>query len=271
MGNRGGKRALAVAACTVLVLSAACNRRPTTPDPVTPDPTTTTTVATGGDDHGGGMDHGGDHGMPGAGAPYISPDDARLTPEQQARAKDLIARTQAGMARFATVAAVEAAGYKSIRDSDSGFEHFVNWSLLEDGRELDADHIESIVFETKPGEAKRPVAAMYILGNGKSMTQVPEVAGPLTVWHNHEDLCWDPTGTYIQGVYRLDPPRCIPAGTLKPMNPMLHVWTTPQRCGPFAEVDDRNGLVDKYLRSIGAEPPADPNPGCVHVHGGAHS
>ena len=197
--------------------------------------------------------------------PYISPDDPRLTPDQRARAKDLIARTQVGMQRFPNELSLITAGYQTIRDADSGYEHYINWPLLTDGRTLDADAIESVVLEVKPGQPKRVVAAMYILPWGTSINDVPEVAGPLTPWHNHKDLCWDPTGRTVLGVYRLG--ACMPAGTLKEIPPMLHVWTTPNECGPFAEVDDMNGLMDRILRGAGLLPPKPANPGCSHVHG----
>ena len=32
---------------------------------------------------------------------------------------------------------------------------------------------------------------MYILGFGKTMADVPDVAGELTTWHDHQNLCWE--------------------------------------------------------------------------------
>ena len=34
---------------------------------------------------------------------------------------------------------------------------------------------------------------MYILNPGKSMATVPDLAGELTTWHDHENLCFDGT------------------------------------------------------------------------------
>jgi hypothetical protein len=247
-GNRTRRIIPLVAALAAVVVMGACQ--------VTPPVTTTTTTTT---------THG--HGDPNA--PYISPDDARLTAEQRQRAKDLIARTQVGMQRFPNELSLILAGYESIRDADSGYEHYINWGFVQDNRNLDADAIESVVLETKPYQAKRVVAAMYILPFGTPVTAVPEVAGPLTPWHNHKDLCWDPTGKYIMGVFRqpIGAPsgRCIPWGTLRDLPPMLHVWVTPNVCGPFAEVDDQNGIIDQWLRSTGQLPPKPANPGCTHV------
>jgi hypothetical protein len=237
-----------VAAVVVVVSVGACTR------PQNPPPTTTTSTT---------MNHGHDGTEHGDG-PYISPDDPRLTPEQQQRAKDLIARTQVGMRKFPNELSLIGAGYQSIKDSDSGYEHYINWPMLKDGRELDANAIESVVLETKPGQPKRVVAAMYF-AEGDTIADVPDVAGPLTPWHNHKDLCWDATGKTVVGVFRLG--ACMPRGTLRDTQPMLHVWVTPNVCGPFAEVDDMNGLMDRILRSAGLLPPKPANPGCAHVHG----
>ena len=238
-----------LAAMAAIVTLGACNPQP----PVTTTTTTTTTTMGPIDPH----------------TPYTSPDDPRLTPDQRQRAKDLIARTQVGMQRLPNELSLILGGYESIRDADSGFEHYINWSYVNDSRNLDANAIESVVLETKPYQAKRVVAAMYILPFGTPLSAVPEVAGPLTPWHNHKDLCWDPTGKYIMGVHRTTIQsgvgRCIPWGNLRDLPPMLHVWVTPNVCGPFAEVDDQNGMIDQWLRSTGQLPPKPANPGCSHV------
>jgi hypothetical protein len=247
----------AVTVAVVLAFTLACAPRPPRPPATTSTSTAPTTTA---------ADHDQSHGGP-AEAPYISPDDPRLTPAQQQRAKDLIARTTAAMRAFPDQASVVRAGYVSIWDANSGYEHFFNHAYMADGHTLDPDHIESIVFEAKPGQPKRVAAAMYMLDNGRTFADVPEVAGPLTPWHNHKDLCWDATGNHMLGIYRLG--RCIPAGTQHDLPPMLHVWIIPNVCGPFAEVDDTNNILDRYLRAQGLEPPAAT--GCSHVHNGDHT
>jgi hypothetical protein len=66
---------------------------------------------------------------------------------------------------------------------------------------------------------------------------VPDIAGNLTVWHSHDNLCFD------VGNGRLSPPArgggCSP-GTQPGNNaPMLHVWVKPNPCGPFAGTDSK--------------------------------
>jgi hypothetical protein len=79
------------------------------------------------------------------------------------------------------------------------------------------------------------VSAMYLLDRGTTMDDVPDVAGPLTVWHDHQNLCWDATGQRLAGV--LVDGTCRPGGTFQGTSPMLHVWLTDQECGPFTGIE----------------------------------
>jgi hypothetical protein len=175
-------------------------------------------------------------------SPAVSLDDERLTAEQRATAEDLIDATTTGMTSFADVAGVEAAGYVSIGDAITGFEHFINWDYMDDGRELDAEAIESVVFEVTDDGGREPVSAMYILDEGRTMDDVPEVAGELTVWHDHQNLCWDESGTRVVGLLVRE--QCRPGGELWVTPPMLHVWMTENPCGPFAGLEGHGGGGD---------------------------
>jgi hypothetical protein len=164
-------------------------------------------------------------------------DDPRLTPAQQQAARDLIARTAVGMQAFPTVAAVEQAGYLSIGDGGTdGYEHYVRWQYLSDAFEVDPSHIESIVVKKNGDGTKTVVSAMYILSLGETMANVPDIAGELTTWHDHTNLCWEGlkvVGTAVNGV-------CA-QGSLIVTPPMLHVWMVENPCGPFAGIDDHGG------------------------------
>lgn len=188
-----------------------------------------------GDGHGhaGGADHA--DAMPTG--PVISLDDVRLTSTERDAAQDLIDRTREGMARFTDQAAVEAAGYISIGDQVTGFEHFVNYGLLMDDRELDPDGIESIVMQVDDDGTKVVASAMYILSPGKTMDDVPDIAGDLTLWHDHQNLCWE--GVRVVGT--TDATGSCVRGTFRPTPPMLHVWMTEHPCGPFAGLEGSHG------------------------------
>jgi hypothetical protein len=159
------------------------------------------------------------------------------TPAAQARADQLVADMKAALAGYTDTASVVAAGYLSIGDAGTGHEHFVNTAYLEDPDILRADHVESIVFEVNPDGTKRLVSGMYILPPGDTLADVPDVAGSLTVWHDHQNLCWQGlqvVGTVVNG-------HCT-RGRFRPTPPMLHVWVVPNACGPFAGIEGPGGV-----------------------------
>jgi hypothetical protein len=168
---------------------------------------------------------------------------AGVSAEQQARAENLIAVTLADLPRYADPAAAEAAGYRTIGDGSTGYEHYVNWSLINDGRVLDSDYPESLVYTTQGGK-KTLAAAMYMLPDGETLDTVPDVGGALTQWHIHNNLCFsnDPaeTGeTRVVGLTAAD--GTCRFGVKLEENPMLHVWIVPHQCGPFAALEGVGG------------------------------
>jgi hypothetical protein len=70
------------------------------------------------------------------------------------------------------------------------------------------------------------------------MADVPEIAGELTRWHDHRNLCW--IGNRLAGVLGPDG-QCPPGSTLIITPPMLHVWMVPHPCGPFAGIEGSHG------------------------------
>lgn len=133
-------------------------------------------------------------------------------------ARRLILETRGATRHLTDEASVGRAGYRSIGDGGAvgSFEHFVNAAYLADGRELDPERIESVVLERTPS-GKRIVPAMYILTPGKNLADAPDTAGQTTKWHDHKDLCWDPTRLRLAG--RLVNGRCRPGGTFVPSCP----------------------------------------------------
>jgi hypothetical protein len=185
------------------------------------------------------------------GTPIVSLADTRLTEAQRAAAISLLVSTRAAMlAHFPDRASVEAAGYFWIGDGRraGGFEHFINPDYLNDDHELDPDHIESIVLQRGLDGSERVVTAMYILKWGETLANAPDIAGSLTPWHDHQNLCWDGNGK-LAGI--VVDGQCRPGGTFAATPPMMHVWLTDPACGPFSGVEGH-----------GTE-------GCAHTHGAA--
>ncbi len=219
-----------------------------------------------GEEHAAGEEHAeGDHG-PAAVVPPTEYDPnlpinlsgvSGVSLEEQARAENLIAITLIRLPKYADTATAEADGFKSIGDGFTGHEHYINWDYLSDGRTLDPDYPESLVYDTT-GPEKRLVSAMFMTEPGVTLETVPNVGGKLTQWHIHDDLC------FTQG----DAPRVVGitevGGTCDPplqkFNPvpMIHVWIEAHPCGPFAALEGVGaGQVKEGEEHL-----------CNHTHGG---
>jgi hypothetical protein len=96
------------------------------------------------------------------------------------------------------------------------------------------------VYEIRNGK-KTLVAAMYMLNVGDTFADVPDIGGPLTQWHVHNDLCLadDPTDPLRKVVSSLTTANgTCPSGTTKAGSvPMIHVWIVKNACGPFASLE----------------------------------
>jgi hypothetical protein len=159
-----------------------------------------------------------------------------VTPEQQARAENLIAVTLARLPQWADYKVAEAAGFKSIGDALTGDEHFINTANFTDAHILDPDHPESLVYKPnmRTGE-KTLVAAMYMLNPDQTLDDVPDIGGKLTQWHIHNNLCFT-AGGQVAGLTSGDG-SCRPPLVKGSQAPMIHVWITPHPCGPFAALE----------------------------------
>ncbi|HKY16710.1 MAG TPA: hypothetical protein VJM33_17425 [Microthrixaceae bacterium] len=159
-----------------------------------------------------------------------------VTQVQQKEAELLLANTLEMLPRYADPAVAEAAGYKSIGDSSTGDEHFINWSLLDDEHVLDPAHPESLVYGTRNGERSLE-AAMFIMPEGYSLENVPPIGGSLIQWHIHNNLCFTPwPSLQVAGVTSENGP--CPADRVNfPARPMIHVWIASNPCGPFAALE----------------------------------
>jgi hypothetical protein len=177
-----------------------------------------------------------------------------VTPQQQAAAEQLVVLTIARLPQWADQKVAFAHGFTSIGDGFTGIEHLINKAYMTDNTVLNPDRPESLVYDTKNGKHTL-VAAMYMVAPGTPLSAVPDVGGALVQWHIHDNLCYSPEGQ-VRGV--TDATGACPAGLVKPVpTPMVHVWITPHRCGPFAALE---GIA-------GGSIAAGQTRLCDHVHG----
>lgn len=163
---------------------------------------------------------------------------AGVTPEQQAFAENLIADTLRNLPQWTDPAVAEAAGFHSIRDGGTGHEHYIQWDWIDDDVWLDPDHPESLVYEPQPDGTKQLVSAMYMLPPDTDLDEVPDWGGALMQWHVHGDLCFtaDPEAPVVAGTRPIGGTCAAPLVALD-QSPMIHVWITPNPCGPFAALE----------------------------------
>jgi len=164
-----------------------------------------------------------------------------VSAEDVSEAEALVTESIKTLPRFADVATLVDLGYRTIGDAHTGYEHFVNWELIADGRVLDPDYPESLVFkvDTETG-GKTLNGAMFMANPGDTLDTVPDVGGALVQWHVHEDLCFagEPNAWWVTDV--IPPDQACPPGTFRLREitvPMVHVWIVPQECGPFASLE----------------------------------
>jgi hypothetical protein len=183
-----------------------------------------------------------------------------VTPEEQARAEQLVRDTLRDLPRYASYHTAYAYGYRSINDGFTGTEHYVKWSYVNDGHILDSKYPESLVYQMRNG-VKTLVSAMYMLPFGTRFTDAPDVGGALTQWHVHSTLCLvdnpsDPLQKVVGSLVGTDG-ACPPGSEKAGSSPMLHVWIVANPCGPFAPLEGIEA----------GEPPPGETPLCDTAHG----
>lgn len=178
-----------------------------------------------------------------------------VSAEQQARAEDLLQRSLDALPHWADPATAVAEGYASIGDGLTGFEHFLKWASINDETYLDPTAPESLVYRVEGGQ-KTLSAAMFILPDSFTLENVPDVGGPLTQFHIHNNLCFsDFPEPRVIGL-RAPNGTCSVGQAFNP-NVMMHVWITAHPCGPFAALEGVGAgqILEGEERA------------CDHVHG----
>lgn len=175
----------------------------------------------------------GGHGQHGSSGQSVA-----ATPEQQAAAARLVADVRTGIARWAKVTAGQVDGFQQsgpFRFMIWGPAHFSNAAYIQDGKTLDPQRPEGLVY------MKLQTGEIVLLGaQFKALkAQGPRPGGPLTVWHSHECL----GGTGRAG--RSMDGQCPPGTTfVERKTEALHVWTFDNPDGPFA-----HGLTSRGIEA----------------------
>jgi hypothetical protein len=152
------------------------------------------------------------------------------TDAQRAAAVKLLEDTRTGIERYTDVQVALADGYRPSELAGGATNHYNNPAYEKDGRVVDTNHPEALVYANTP-RGPLLLGAMYMLPRN---SQPPDIGGSLTEWHTHTNVCF----LLPFGIDGLQSPygTCSVGALNAPLPPMLHVWTVANPGGPFGDL-----------------------------------
>jgi len=168
--------------------------------------------------------------------------DHHPTVQQQADAQALADATKQAMQRFAKLEDALAAGFTLPKPGVGPDVHLDNKANRADGRTLDPDHPETLVYAILNNKATL-LGVVYVMD--LAGVAAPQPGGPITRWHAH-NICLTllPPGFGIVSPFGSCPALSVSVTTPE----MMHVWVVDSPAGPFAE-----GLDKEWVRAYHAE------------------
>jgi hypothetical protein len=165
------------------------------------------------------------------------------TPEQVTAAAQLYAETKAATLPYADWHQAWAAGYRPGANNSMPSTHWMNDKYVKAGYVMDPHRPQGLVYaNTKHGPVL--LGAMFQMQHINQFG--PDPGGPLTAWHQHENICVTPIGLEFS---LMTPFATCPLGAIDiSVSPMLHVWFFKTSGGPFA-VDIDSSVVAAVDRS----------------------
>jgi hypothetical protein len=164
-----------------------------------------------------------------------------ITTEQLQAAQKLVEDTRTGTQRFEDISVAVQEGYRLLAGARDGLAHYHNQAYHADGKILDPEHPEDLIYlRFRDGTAKL-VGVMYLMPS--SDQPGPRIGGPLTAWHAHDNLCISPVLGRITAF--TDANGKCPAGTvwMGKTPEMIHVWLVDNPNGVFSDDMDPAALV----------------------------
>jgi hypothetical protein len=168
---------------------------------------------------------------------------AVATPEQKAAAAQLYDETKAAILPFEDWRVAYAAGYRPGGSTSMPSTHWMNDAYVKAGYVMDPRHPQGLVYaNSKHGPVL--LGAMFQMQHLDQFG--PDPGGPLTAWHQHENICFTPFGFEFSF---LTPFGVCALGSIDiSAPPMLHVWIVDNPGGPFA-IDIDSAVVAAIDRS----------------------
>ena len=155
--------------------------------------------------------------------------DRGATAQQAAAATQLYAATAAAIAPYEDWRKAWAAGYRPGGPAGMPSTHWINQRFVDAGYVLDPARPQGLVY----ANARRGPVLLGAMFEMKRIGEFgPDPGGPLTAWHEHEDICFAPLGFEFT---LMTPTAVCQLGSIDiSVPPMLHVWVVPNPQGPFA-------------------------------------
>jgi hypothetical protein len=160
------------------------------------------------------------------------------TPEQTAAAAQLYADTKAAILPYEDWHQAWAAGYRPGGPANMPTTHWMNERYVKAGYVMDPHRPQGLVYANTP-HGPLLLGAMFQMPHLNQFG--PDPGGPLTAWHQHENICFTPFGFEFS---LMTPFATCPLGAIDlSAPPMLHVWIVDNPGGPFAVDIDPAAVV----------------------------
>jgi hypothetical protein len=153
------------------------------------------------------------------------PDIALATAAQGTAAERLLTKLRTATLRWRNPEAAAAAGFdmhtarRATGDKTAHYLHAENRRFAHDGRYLDPQRPEALIYANVPGHALVLIGVMFSMPRG---IHGPTPAGPIARWHFHR-VC---ARGNRRGLKPLGDGTCPRGETLREGSEMLHVWFT---------------------------------------------
>jgi hypothetical protein len=178
------------------------------------------------------------------------PDIALATPAQGAAAERLLAKLRTAALRWRNPREAAAAGFdmhtarRAAGDKTPHYLHAENRRFARDGRYLDSQRPEALIYANVPGHALVLIGVMFSMPRG---IHGPTPAGPVARWHFHR-VC---ARGNLRGLKPLGDGTCPRGETLREGSEMLHVWFTDDRRSAYAIHAPEPELCTAHLLPVG--------------------
>jgi hypothetical protein len=164
--------------------------------------------------------------------------------DQQAAATLLYEETVAAIRSYQDWRRAWAAGYRPNGSATMPSTHWMNQGYVDAGYVMDPQHPQGLVYaNSRHGPVL--LGAMFQM---KQLNQFgPDPGGPITAWHQHENICFTPFGLEFS---LMTPFAVCPLGAIDiSAPPMLHVWIVGNPQGGRFAIDIDPAVVAAIDRS----------------------